>query len=238
MRLDIFLPVYNEGKRIRKNFMILKNYLDRNINKKNIKTRIFFVDDNSKDNTLAELKKLKKEYAIKYFHFNKGPSRRENLGQAMASSSADFIMLIDFDLATDLKHLDQVISLLKKGYNLVTGSRYLKESKLKREMNRLLISRVYNWFMRFYFGSKLYDHQCGFKAFSRKEYRQLIKETGYDSTYSRGWFWDVEMLVRAQKHGYKVKEIPVVWNAGKQSSFNIRRELRMLPTVFKLRFKL
>jgi hypothetical protein len=90
--------------------------------------------------------------------------------------------------------------------------------------------------MKIYFHSKIKDHQCGFKAFKKEKLLQLLDEMGYEKT--RGWFWDVELLVRAQRKGYSIDEFPVEWKEGKLSSFNIQRELRMLPYVLKLKWKL
>ena len=60
--------------------------------------------------------------------------------------------------------------------------------------------------MKLYFRSKVKDHQCGFKAFKKEVIFNLIKELGYDKTFKRGWFWDVEHLIRAQRKGYNVYE--------------------------------
>ena len=60
-------------------------------------------------------------------------------------------------------------------------------------------------------------------------------DMGYDTQMMRGWFWDAELLLRGQKEGYSIKEFPVFWEAGKQSSFNFGRELRIiryLPKVY------
>ena len=52
---------------------------------------------------------------------------------------------------------------------------------------------------------------CGFKAFKREVILTLVEEMGYDKSLKRGVFWDTELLVRAIRHGYKIKEIPILW---------------------------
>ncbi|MGV8163173.1 MAG: glycosyltransferase [Candidatus Nanoarchaeia archaeon] len=234
IEFEIFIPVYNESENLEKNLKKVRNYLDN----QNISSAITIVNDNSSDNTKKILNNIKKKYALNILNYSQGPSRRENLARAMSESRAKYIIFMDFDLATDIKHLPELIRELKKGNDVVIGSRYLPQSVLKREKHRLLISKPYNLFMRIYFGSKIKDHQCGFKGFNAVKFKKIQTKMGYDQKYKRGWFWDVEFLVRAQKDKYKIMEIPVNWTAGKKTSFNIRRELRMVPKMLGLRFKL
>ncbi|MGV8169070.1 MAG: glycosyltransferase [Candidatus Nanoarchaeia archaeon] len=232
--IEIFLPVYNESKNLEKNILKLKSFLK----KSRIDAGITVVNDNSTDDTKEKLGKISKKLGINHVNFSIGPSRRENLAVAMSKSKADYIIFMDFDLATDLKSLPELISELKKGHDIVTGSRYMKDSVLRREKYRLVVSKLYNWFMRVYFNSKIKDHQCGFKGFKRKAFLDLKKAAGYDKKYMRGWFWDVEMLVRGQKKKYKVKEIPVSWIVpDRKSSVRVKREIRMIPRIIMLRFK-
>jgi hypothetical protein len=68
-------------------------------------------------------------------------------------------------------------------------------------------------------GSKLYDHQCGFKSFKREPILGLLGEV--EATH---WFWDTEIMVRAHKHGFKIKEIPVEWKSGKDTKVNLAKD--------------
>jgi hypothetical protein len=68
-------------------------------------------------------------------------------------------------------------------------------------------------------GSKLHDHQCGFKGFKREPTLDLLDEV--EATH---WFWDTEILVRAQLHGHKVKEIPVEWQSGRGTKVNLFKD--------------
>ena len=123
---------------------------------------------------------------------------------------------------------------MENGADIAIGSRY-SGLKAKRESKRLAISFVYNKIMRILFLTKIKDHQCGFKAFKR-ELLPIISGMGFDN--KRGWFWDVEFLARAKRAGYKIKEFPILWvRSERKSSFNIKRELRMIPYVISLRFK-
>ena len=141
---------------------------------------------------------------------------------------------MDLDLATNIKHLKPLVeAILVEGFDFATGSRMLPESKVERTLRRSISSKTYNFLVRHMLGSKLRDHQCGFKAFRREPALQLINEVG-----ANHWFWDTEILVRAARKGYKLKEIPVEWKSGRKTKVNLFKDsYNMGKQVFKLWWK-
>jgi glycosyltransferase involved in cell wall biosynthesis len=229
--ISVFIPCYNEEMRLEKNVLIIYKAL------KELKKpfELIIVNDSSIDKTGDVGKNLKKKYKeIAYQWYDNGPSRRENLGKAFRTARGEIVAFMDLDLSADLSSLARLIDGAEKN-DIAIGSRY-KEKHAQRTLKRRIISTIYNVFMKIYFHSTIKDHQCGFKAFKKEKLLQLLNEMGYEKT--RGWFWDVELLVRAQRKGYSIDEFPVEWKEGKLSSFNIQRELRMLPYVLKLKWKL
>ena len=71
---------------------------------------------------------------------------------------------------------------------------------------------------------------CGFKAFKRKVILTLVEEMGYDKSLKRGVFWDTELLVRAIRHGYKIKEIPILWRERKKALYILSERYPLLVT--------
>ncbi len=232
--ISILIPTYNSAVMLEKNIPIIyKRFLQ---HKK--KFEVIIVDDNSKDNSKEIIKDLAKNFkGIRYIFADNGPSRRENLAQNFHLANFEKIMFMDLDLATRLDNISTLLEYMDKGYDIVIGSRYMG-AESKREFYRRIISITYNLFMKFYLNSKIADHQCGFKGGKKSVFVSLVKEMGYDSSFNRGWFWDAEFLVRAQHQKMKIKEFPVNWHYSEKSSFNIFRELRMIPSVIKLPFKL
>jgi glycosyltransferase AglD len=231
---SVFVPIYNEEKIAPNNLVSII----RSMRSTKKKFEIYAVNDGSKDNTESVVRKLMEEYPeLECLSYSNGPSRRENLGKAFQKAKGDYIIFMDVDLATDLSYLPKLIDKLEQGYDIVIGSRY-KGIKAKRTVSRFAISRIYNLFMRLYFGSKILDHQCGFKGFSKQKLNRLLDNLGYDKHFVRGWFWDVELLLLAQKARYRIYELPVKWTKGESSSFDIKRELRMLSYIFSIRHKL
>jgi hypothetical protein len=68
-------------------------------------------------------------------------------------------------------------------------------------------------------GSKVKDHQCGFKAFKREALLQLLDEVA-----ACHWFWDTELLVRASRKGYAIKEIPVEWKSPRGTKVRLLKD--------------
>ncbi len=234
-RLAVFVPIYNAERVIEKNILKILS----EAKKQGLDINLYAVDDSSTDSTPDILKRLScKLPNLKYISIKGGPSRRENLAGAMAMAKEPYMMFTDLDLAADVKDLRKLYGYLEAGADVAIGSRYCNNSRVNRSLFRLAVSRIYNQFMRLYFGSKIKDHQCGFKGFRREAFLDIHKVTGYDKKKQRGWFWDAETLIVAQKKKYKIVEFGVEWNEGKQSSFNLRRELRMVPYVLLLPFKL
>lgn len=227
--VSIFLPIYNEEKILAEHTLLIY----RAARKLQRPFEIVIVDDTSYDSTYEIAKKLSKKYKeIALVRFENGPSRRENLSVALKRAKYPILLYTDVDLSVGLSYLPELIQKIDDGYDVATGSRYMGV-KPKREFYRKVLSKIYNWFIRIFLGSKIKDHQCGFKAMKKEAFDKLAKELGYDKTFIRGWFWDAEFLIRAQNKGYKISEFPVTWYAGKQSSFSIRRELRSVYYIIR-----
>ncbi|MCH8332237.1 MAG: glycosyltransferase [Bacteroidetes bacterium] len=233
--ISVFIPVFNEAHSLKQNL----DKIDLALRSMGEPFELFIVDDGSTDETSVIAQGIvadKENYD--YLKYENGPSRRENLAASFVKGKGDILMFMDEDLATDLGSLNELVDGIRQGYDIVTGSRYTKGSHTNRTFRRYLYSKVYNIFLGVLFGSPFTDHQCGFKAFKREVIVKLTDKLGYDHSFKRGWFWDAEMLIRAKRSGYKVLEIPVIWNESNSNTFKVYTESKMLPYVIKLRFRL
>ncbi len=119
-----------------------------------------------------------------------------------------------------MSHLEELIESVRvRPYDVATGSRRLPESRAIRSTERELASRVYNGLVRTCLSSSIYDHQCGFKAFDRDALDRLLPQIR-----DRHWFWDTELLVRAQRAGYRINEFPVSWRPGEDTTVDVVRD--------------
>lgn len=155
-----------------------------------------------------------------HLHSDERLGRGNALNRAFKASHGEILGYIDVDLATDMKHLGELIQYIREGYDFATGSRMLPRSNVKRPFKRGFASKGFNFLARAMLGSRLYDHQCGFKSFRRKALFKLL-----DEVKDTHWFWDTELFVRAQRAGFKVKEFPVEWTHGGVTKVNLMRDV-------------
>jgi glycosyltransferase AglD len=217
LEVSLVLPAYNEVEcldpAVERVMAALNKFTD--------SYEIVIAEDGSTDGTAERSEKLAQNNPnVRHVHRDKRLGRGTALNNAFAQCSGMVLAYMDLDLATDLNYLKPLIEAISiEGYDFSTGSRMLKESQAERTFSRSISSKTYNWLVRQMLGSKLYDHQCGFKAFKREPLFSLLGKV--KATH---WFWDTEILVRAQNEHYKVKEIAVEWHSGKDTKVNVAKD--------------
>jgi len=235
MQISIFIPAYNEEAILAENI----SRVHASLTEHGYDFELFIVDDGSDDATPEIAEGLSRELpAVKHLRYDDGPSWRENLAKSFQKAGGQMIVFMDADLSADIARIPKLISSVSGGADIATGSRYLSGSKVSRTLYREIISRAFNICIRIIFGSTVTDHECGFKAFKRETLFSLLDEMGYDAGYRRKMFWDSELLVRAQRRGLTVAEIPVHWEAGKKTTQHLVKGLSMIPYMVSLRLRL
>lgn len=222
------LPAYNEAANIEKAVFVTAETLSKITDH----FEIIIAEDGSTDGTDRIASDLSKQYAyVVHLHSDKRQGRGKALSRAFKAASGEILCYIDVDLATDMKYLEKLVRAVSTdGYDFATGSRMMRESDAKRPFKREFASRGYNFLVRLFLRSKLYDHQCGFKAFRREALFELL-----DEIENEHWFWDTEVLVRAQHRGYRVAEFPVYWRHGGSSKVNMAKDVKgMGSEIFRL----
>jgi glycosyltransferase involved in cell wall biosynthesis len=217
MRVSVVFPAYNEADMLE----TAVEKVTQALNEFTGSYEIIIAEDGSTDGTDKLAGALAEKFSfVKHIHGEKRLGRGAALKNAFKQSSGEVLVYMDLDLATDVKHLKALVDAVEsEGYDFATGSRLLSESNVKRSGTRHLASKTYNFMVRALLGSEVKDHQCGFKAFRREPLMQLLDEVG-----ANHWFWDTEVLVRAYRRGYKIKEIPVSWKGGRETKVRLLRD--------------
>ncbi|MCJ7721407.1 glycosyltransferase family 2 protein [Candidatus Bathyarchaeota archaeon] len=215
--VTVVFPAYNEADSLEAAVDKVTHALDEFTSS----YEIFIAEDGSTDGTDKLAAVIAQEHPfVKHIHRDKRLGRGAALKNAFKQSSKAVLIYMDLDLATDLEQLKPLIEAVEsEGNDFVTGSRMLPESNVARSGTRNIASKTYNFMVRAFLGSKVKDHQCGFKAFLREPLLQLL-----DEVEASHWFWDTEILVRANRRGYKIKEIPVSWKGGRQTKVTLLKD--------------
>ncbi|MFA6255272.1 MAG: dolichyl-phosphate beta-glucosyltransferase [Patescibacteria group bacterium] len=215
INIEVDLPVFNEQDCLQKNAERLIDFLKSS--DFNYSWRIVIIDNGSTDNTLAIAEQLKERYPeVDYLKLTQ-KGRGRALCQAWLKSQADIVSYMDIDLATDLAAFPALIDVVaNQGFDLATGSRMMKESKVKRSFKREVLSRGYIFLLRHFLHVNFLDAQCGFKALNRKVIENILPQV-----LDQQWFFDSELLIKCQRYGYRIKEIPIQWTEDKGSKVEI-----------------
>jgi hypothetical protein len=117
------------------------------------------------------------------------------------------------------------------GYDIAIGSRHVPQAVLRRGFKRDVLSRAYNSLLRILFRTSITDAQCGFKAVSHRVVTDLVPRIE-----NNGWFFDTELLLLAERAGYRIAQVPVHWVEDRDSRVRIARTVgEYLREAWRLR---
>ena len=191
---------------------------------------IIVAEDGSNDGSSEYVREYSKtDERVRLLHSDNRLGRGKALNQAIREAKGAVVCYYDVDLATDMRHLPYLIAAIRTGAVISTGSRLMPDSDIIRTSGREIASRTYNFLVRLFLGSRVFDHQCGFKGFSKVNIIPLLPKIKAEH-----WFWDTEILVRAQRKGYRVAEFPVHWRAGKGTTVKLKDVFEMGSSILRL----
>lgn len=197
------MPTYNELKRLPKTLEAYFSFF----NKKKIKYEII-ISDISSDGTKEYIKKLQKKH--KNLVYLELKERGKGLGvyKAFEIAKGELVSFVDADNSTPPEEFYKLFRLMNR-YDAVIGSRGLfrehainYQSSLIRKLFSFCLSTFY---VRFLYGLKIKDSQCGAKIFKKKLFMKVKPELKITNAY-----FDIELLWRYSKVG-TIKELPVKW---------------------------
>ena len=203
--VDIVIPVLNEENALPRCVVSLRQFLEEH---SPYGFRIVIADNGSTDQTPDIAESLSQEHSEVSWTRLEIRGRGRALRKAWLESNADILTYMDVDLSTGLNAFPALVRAIgEEGFDLAIGSRLMKESVVKkRSFKREVTSRSYNLIIKAVFFTRFSDAQCGFKAISRKAAQFLVPRVK-----DQGWFFDSELLILAEKGGFRIKDVPVEW---------------------------
>jgi len=233
-RLSIFFPMWNEEDYIRNTLAVARDECERLIEEGEIADyELLVVDDASTDAT----GKIADEMAaadrhVRVVHHPVNRKLGGGLKTGFTSARGDVVLYMDADLPFDLVEVGKALRLMRiYGADVVNAFRHDRTAEGPR---RAVYSFGYNWLIRLLFGIHVRDVNFSFKLCRRRifEHIELVSE---------GSFIDAELLVRAQRLGYKTIQFGVDYFARSRgvstlSSFPVI--LKILRELWNLRREL
>ena len=229
MKTLVIIPTYNESENIER---IVPEILERDPS-----IDVLIVDDSSPDGT-GELADKMAEKNSKIFVIHR--EKKSGLGTAYKAgfryaieNGYDYIFEMDADFSHDPKCIPSFLEAIKEA-DLVLGSRYISGvNVINWPMSRLLLSYYANVYTRLVTGLPVKDATGGFKCFRRK----VLESVDLDKVKSEGYSFQIEVSLRAWKKGFKIKEIPIVFEDRREGRSKMSKKIvrEAVWMVWKLR---
>lgn len=204
-KYSIILPTYNE----RKNLPILVYLLDKTFRKADLDWEVVIVDDASPDGTQEIAKQLKDVFGADHIQL-RAREGKLGLGTAYVHGlqfvTGNFVIIMDADFSHHPEAIPQLIELQKEhNYDIVTGTRYAGDGGVYGwDLKRKLVSRGANFLADTVLRPKISDLTGSFRLYKKEVLEKIISET-----VSKGYVFQMEMMVRARALGFTVGEVPI-----------------------------
>jgi glycosyltransferase involved in cell wall biosynthesis len=231
--ISIVIPAFNEEKRIRPTLEGIASFL-----KKGRKDFEIIVVFDGSDGTPRVVREFAVENAlekrVRLLQFKKRLGKGGAIMEGFEVARGEIVFLSDADRSVPPEEMKKLLNALDS-CDIAIGSRYLRNSKVEIPFVRYVFAFAFHLVVGLLFALHFKDTQCGFKAFKRNAVKKLLP-----LVKTKGFAWDVDVLVQARKLGLKVKEIPIDWRLEKGGSITykngLQTALKMFATLLKLRF--
>jgi dolichyl-phosphate beta-glucosyltransferase len=221
MDLSIVIPAFEESKKIARDVKAAAKFLEAN----SLKGEIIVVDDGSQDNTAEAVREVHVPPAVKVNAIRYEQHRGKGYGvrTGMKASTGTYAMFADCGLCIPYGNALEGLEMLKSGqWDIAHGSRRHIQSDILQDQpwHRRVLSRSFKRMVRTVLGvpRELTDTQCGFKIYKGDVAREL-----YGECITDGFMFDIEIILRAARKGYRIGEFPVEWACDPDSRLSVTR---------------
>ena len=232
-QLSVVVPAFNEAARLPQTLSSVRPYLDR-LGKS---WELIIVNDGSGDTTL-DLVRAEEQRDPEHLrgidlqpNGGKGPA----VAVGVAASRGELVLISDADFSTPIEELAKLQAAIDAGSDVAIGSRGKRASEVvvSQPLHRVLMGKVFNLIVQAVVLPGYWDTQCGFKLWKGPAARQIFAAMKLRGNVA----FDVEVLYRARKAGYRVAEVPVRWYDSVPSRISpLHHSLEALADVFRIRF--
>jgi len=228
--LSVVIPAYNENERIGPTLQAISSALKT----RGVSYEIIVVSDGSTDETESIVRNYANDDSrIRLLSYSPNRGKGYAVRAGILEARAENVLFSDADLATPIEELEKLQEIAKSGYEVVIGSRALKDSVIIgwRPWYRELSGKVFNMLIRMLAVPGIRDTQCGFKYFKGGSAARIFSAARLD-----GFGFDVEALYLARKFGCRIAEIAVRWDNSPTTKVSVlKHTLPMLLEVIRVR---
>ena len=223
-QLSIIIPVFHEEKNIVKVLARIK---------KSVKTphETLVIYDNENDPTVKKVQnsKFKVQNTVKLIKNSVGNGRgvMNAIKTGFKKARGEAIVVTMADLCDDVSQIDTMHRHIVNGCGIVCASRYMRGGKkIGGPRLKTLLSKTAGLTLHYFFGLPTHDATNAFKMYRRKIFDRIkVESTG-------GFEYSLEIIIKAYRLGYKIKEIPTVWKDREAGKSNFKL-WKWLPNYIK-----
>jgi dolichyl-phosphate beta-glucosyltransferase len=229
--LSAVLPAYNEAESIGRTLAAMRTFLDG----QGYEYEVIVAADGD-DATPEVVREVARGWPPLRLTAQAGRhGKGHGLRRGMALAGGRIVGFLDADYKTPIDEAAKLLPYLHDGYDVVIGSRGLKESRveIKQPRYRQVGARAFALGMHAVVGlNQIRDTQCGFKFFTRDAAREIFARARID-----GYMCDVEILWIAERLGLRVKEVPIRWRDDGDSRLQlVRGNAQNAVDLLRIRF--
>lgn len=200
-RLDIVIPVYNEGA----NIVPTLRAIAREVKTSN---RVLICYDREDDDTLPAIESNRDAFNTLTITFvrNRGRGAHGAVLTGFAVSDAPFVLMFPADDDYNTGILDAMIAVAATGRDIVCASRFMPGgSMVGCPWLKSFLVRGANFTLYHFAGIPTHDASNGFRLFSRRAVKEITIES------DRGFCYSIELLVKCHRLGWRIGEVPARW---------------------------
>ena len=247
VQLSIVIPAFDEEDRLGATLRAVDEWA---VGRRG-RVEVVVVDDGSRDGTLAVAQAWANKrpgtgevvpVVVAEPHRGKGAA----VARGMLEARGAVRMFMDADLAVPLVFVERLVEEVRRGADVVIGSRELDQSHRHDEpWRRHALGRVFNRLVGWLGVSGYSDTQCGFKGFSADAAEDIFNRVrlypadGDVIERERVTAFDVELLAIAGRRGWQTVEVPIEWRHVPMSKVRpLPDAVLMLLDVLRVRWHL
>ncbi len=219
--LSVIIPAFNEAAKIKRDICSASAFLS----SQRLCGEIIVVDDGSSDQTaeIARASHLPTPVSLIVIRNEQHRGKGAAVRAGMKASTGDNVAFADSGVTVPFEDFLAGLSMIRNGEcEIAHGSRRLSGSVIVKEQDwdRRLASRLFHRVVIgiVHVSPLLTDTQCGFKIYNGEVARVLFNEC-----VTEGFMFDIELILRAQQRGYRIREFPVHWTCDRDSRLSFLR---------------
>jgi glycosyltransferase involved in cell wall biosynthesis len=159
MDLSVIAPLYNEEESVTP----LYEAIVKSVERMGVDYEILFVDDGSKDNTVAVASKLAaRDKRLRIIKFRRNYGQTPAMAAGIDNANGKILVTMDGDLQNDPDDIPKLVGKIGEGFDIAVGWRHKRQDKL---VTRKIPSRIANWLIGKITGVPIKDNGCSLKAY-------------------------------------------------------------------------